>query len=329
MLATDLTCVALPRWIEVVPDTDWAACTEELASLPPHRIVVLSSDEPLPAESAATLEAATLTLAPDGPGQMTIPALPGDIERITKSILSNPGAASTLAALLRVTSQANPADGVAAEAFAYSALLAGPEHRKWLGARATQDLHRVDRSPSSGEQIAMCRDDGKLTITLNRPHLHNAFGRVMRDQLVSALDLALLDESVSSIELRGAGKSFCAGGDLLEFGTTPDVVTALQVRLEQNVGLRIDRLGSRVSAHLHGACIGAGLEIPAFAGHVVAEPGTWFQLPELSMGLVPGAGGTVSVTRRIGRWRTAYLALTGNRIGSAEAARWGLVDGVR
>jgi enoyl-CoA hydratase len=83
-----------------------------------------------------------------------------------------------------------------------------------------------------------------------------------------------------------------------------------------------------MTVEVHGACIGAGVELPSFAGHVVAAPDAFFQLPELSMGLVPGAGGTVSLTRRIGRYRTAYLALSGARIDAPTAARWGLVDAV-
>ena len=63
----------------------------------------------------------------------------------------------------------------------------------------------------------------------------------------------------------------------------------------------------RVHAELHGTCLGAGIELPAFAGRVVAWPDTTFRLPEVAMGLVPGAGGTVSLPRRIGRQRTAWL----------------------
>ncbi len=66
--------------------------------------------------------------------------------------------------------------------------------------------------------------------------------------------------------------------------------------------------------------------MPAFARRVLARPDLSVRLPELSMGLVPGAGGTVSLPRRIGRWRTEYLALTGEPIGLATALDWGLVD---
>ena len=74
--------------------------------------------------------------------------------------------------------------------------------------------------------------------------------------------------------------------------------------------------------------LGSGLEMAAYCGRVQASPDTVFGLPELSLGLIPGAGGTVSITRRIGRWRTAYLVLSGSRIDPATALRWGLVDAV-
>lgn len=64
----------------------------------------------------------------------------------------------------------------------------------------------------------------------------------------------------------------------------------------------------------------------AFCGRVQSRPDAVFGLPELALGLIPGAGGTVSVTRRIGRWRTAYLVLSGKTIDPQTALRWGLVD---
>jgi enoyl-CoA hydratase/carnithine racemase len=70
------------------------------------------------------------------------------------------------------------------------------------------------------------------------------------------------------------------------------------------------------------------LEMAAYCGWVQAHPDTVLGLPELSLGLLPGAGGTVSVTRRIGRWRTAYLVLSGRTIDAQTALRWSLVDDV-
>ena len=150
----------------------------------------------------------------------------------------------------------------------------------------------------------------------------------MRDQLVEAFGLAAVDTAIGEVHLRGAGPDFCAGGDLDEFGTFPDPATAHLVRLQQSVGRSIASVAGRVTAHLHGACVGSGIELPAFAGTVLATPTARISLPEVGLGLVPGAGGTVSITRRIGRHRTARLALTGEVLDAATAQAWGLVDAV-
>ena len=82
--------------------------------------------------------------------------------------------------------------------------------------------------------------------------------------------------------------------------------------------------GRRITAK----CWAVGLRWPPIAGTSGAHPDATIGLPELALGLIPGAGGTVSITRRIGRWRTAYLVLSGQRIDAATALRWGLVDAV-
>jgi enoyl-CoA hydratase/carnithine racemase len=84
-----------------------------------------------------------------------------------------------------------------------------------------------------------------------------------------------------------------------------------------------------VRVEVHGACVGAGIELPAFARRVVARSDAFFQLPEVAMGLVPGAGGTVSIPRRVGRQRAAYLCLSAVRLDAETALAWGLVDEIR
>ena len=142
------------------------------------------------------------------------------------------------------------------------------------------------------------------------------------------LEVARADGSITSVELRGTGPAFCAGGDLDEFGAFADPASAHVVRLEHSVGRALAVLGDRLTAYVHGACYGSGIELPAFAATLVADPDARFALPELELGLVPGAGGTVSLTRRIGRHRTAWLGLTGRAIDAATARSWGLVDRV-
>jgi enoyl-CoA hydratase/carnithine racemase len=74
--------------------------------------------------------------------------------------------------------------------------------------------------------------------------------------------------------------------------------------------------------------VGAGVEVPAAAGRVVAAPDAVFRLPEVAMGLIPGAGGTVSIPRRIGRRRACWLAISGASLDARTALAWGLVDEV-
>lgn len=143
---------------------------------------------------------------------------------------------------------------------------------------------------------------------------------------MAGLEIAELDPSVRETIVRGNGPSFCSGGDLDEFGTTIDGPQSHLLRLQLSGGYAVHRIADRVRFVVHGACIGAGVEVPSFASQVDAHPDAYFQLPELSMGLVPGAGGTVSLVHRIGRWRTAYMALTNRRVDAATALDWGLVD---
>ena len=131
------------------------------------------------------------------------------------------------------------------------------------------------------------------------------------------------------MRLSGNGPSFCSGGDLGEFGSFPDPATAHVTRLTRSPARLAHLLADRLHVHLHGACMGAGIEVPAFARHVTAAPDTRIALPEVALGLVPGAGGTVSIPRRIGRHRTAALALSGSTIDAATALAWGLVDEIR
>lgn len=180
-----------------------------------------------------------------------------------------------------------------------------------------------------GPAVRLQRSDDRLVLTLNRPHVHNAFDARMRDELLDGLAVAAADDSIREVVLEGAGRSFCSGGDLDEFGTFADPASAHLLRLGRSCGGALATLADRVVAQVHGACIGAGAELPGFAGRVVAAPDATFRLPEVAMGLVPGAGGTVSLPRRIGRHRTAWLALTGRSIDAATALAWGLVDDVQ
>lgn len=245
------------------------------------------------------------------------------LDAVAATVEAHPLAAAALALLLRGAGGRALDDGLLAESAAYSALQAGPEFARWRAGRP-----RRARAGAGGDAVALARTGAVLEVTLSRPEVHNALDATMRDQLTEAFHLVAGDPTVTEVHLRGAGPSFCSGGDLDEFGSFPDPATAHLVRLRQSAGRALAAVADRVTAHLHGACVGSGIEIPAFAGTVLAAPSTTVALPEVALGLVPGAGGTVSLPRRIGRHRTARLALTGERIDAATARAWGLVDGL-
>jgi enoyl-CoA hydratase/carnithine racemase len=237
------------------------------------------------------------------------------------AILRHPQAATALVQVIRLGASLEAAQALVVESLAYSTLQGGPEHGEWL---ATRPVRAVDAR--SDPVLRLERDADALWVTLNRPERRNAYSARMRDELVAALELAAADPTVASVHLRGRGPNFCSGGDLAEFGSRPDPSTAHTIRVQRSAGWWINQLQGKVTAHLHGACVGAGIELSAFAGTVEATADATVSLPEVSMGLIPGAGGTASIPRRIGPQRAAWLALTGVRLDASTAQRWGLID---
>lgn len=243
-----------------------------------------------------------------------------DVDEALDTIAMHPQAARSLAVLLRGQPGRSVSDGLAAESAVYSTLQAGGEFARWRA--ANPPALPTDES----EPVVVRRDGDVLTICLNRPHRHNAINAGLRDRLCDALTLAIADDDIRRVELRGNGPSFSSGGDLDEFGSRRDPASAHLIRLTRSPARLIHRLRDRTTAFVHGATFGGGIETAAFAHRVVADPSTSFALPEIGLGLIPGAGGTVSMTRRIGRQRTAALALTGRRINTDVALAWGLID---
>lgn len=238
-----------------------------------------------------------------------------------------PHAAAICDDVLRAVDPNAPARaGVITESLAYSVLQAGPEFAGWLAERGPATV------PDTSEPVLIDRDGDTLLLRFNRPQRHNAFSNAMRAALLDGLAVAAADTAIDEVVLSGAGRSFCSGGDLAEFGGFTDVASAHLARTRHSPALALDaltaRLGARCRADVHGQVLGSGLEMAAFCGRVRAHPEAVLGLPELNLGLIPGAGGTVSITRRIGRWRTGYLILSGRTIDASTALRWGLVDEV-
>jgi Enoyl-CoA hydratase/isomerase len=274
---------------------------------------------------------ATFTLTEDDTDDrraITVLSVSDALAELTKRCERWPQSAAVCDDVLRsIDPKAPTRAGVITESLAYSTLQAGPEFARWLAERGPATL------PDIPDPVQASRDGDRLDVRFNRPQRHNAFSTDMRAALLEKLDVARLDPSITEVVLTGNGPSFCSGGDLAEFGTFADPASAHLARTRHSPALVLDeltaRLGRNCRADVHGQVLGSGLEMAAYCGWLRAHPDAVLGLPELSLGLIPGAGGTVSITRRIGRWRTAYLVLSGHTIDTARALRWGLIDEVQ
>lgn len=248
---------------------------------------------------------------------------PVDAAGLARQVLRHPKAAAVTVQLLRILPSLDEQAGLTAESMAYGLLQGSDEHRAWIARRA---------QAASGSQpqgaVAVSRLGGTLAVALVRPRNGNAIDRAMRDQLYEAFALAALDPEIELVRLRGEGRTFSLGAELGEFGTTTDPATAHAIRALSLPARMLARIADKFEVHVEGACIGAGLEMAAWGRRVTASPNAWFQLPELAMGVLPGAGGCVALTRRIGRQRTALMVLSGKRFSARQALDWGLVDAI-
>jgi hypothetical protein len=245
------------------------------------------------------------------------------LHAILQNIERAPIAAMTLVQLLRSTQGLAIEPALTVESLAFSTLQAGLEFKHWLAERKKP---RPSTTVNPEAAVLIDRHDDILELRLNRPERLNVLSCEMRDALVEALDLAATDPDIRSVIVSAAGRCFSAGGDLNEFGDAPDPAIAHTIRSVRLPAASLARCAKRVTFLVHGACIGAGIEIAAFGARVQAKTDAFFQLPEINFGLIPGAGGCVSIPRRIGRQRTAYLALSACKLDAPTALEWGLID---
>jgi enoyl-CoA hydratase len=286
---------------------DLAACPDHLRidALPPFPLIGLGNPaHPLAGALDAMIEP------------------PISVDMLVRQVRRTPKAAAVAMQLLRSVEGLPSGRALPLESLCYGLLQGSAEHAAWLASRAPA------APPIRAGNLFAERRGPILFLTLDRPWARNAIDRALRDQLVEAFTLAALDGDVSAIKLRAVGAAFSVGGDLQEFGTSRDPASAHLIRSRSLPALALGDRSEILDVHVQGACVGAGLEIAAFAGRLTAAVDAWFQLPELAMGLIPGAGGCVSVPRRIGRQRTGLMILSGRRINAATALRWGLIDAI-
>ena len=240
---------------------------------------------------------------------------------LARQVLARPNAAAAIVQLLRILPGLSPDDGLTAESMAYGLLQGSSEHRAWIAAQPAPAERLSGR-------VGVTRTGDRLLVEFDNAGNGNAIDRTMRDALYEAFTLAALDRRIVRVSLRGKGRTFSLGAELGEFGTTNDPATAHAIRALTLPSRALARIADRLDVHVQGGCVGAGLELAAWGKHVTAAPGAWFRLPELAMGILPGAGGCVSLTRRIGRQRTALMVLSGKRLSANVALGWGLIDAI-
>jgi hypothetical protein len=282
---------------------------------------------------APLVAALDLTLVPAGAvladaAQVGVVDPPAALADLAARVADTPRAATVLTRLLRWTGGLPAAAALEAESLALAALVGSAEHRQWRAGGRGRGPHRLP-APVPGPAVLVEHGGEVLRLTLARPERRNAWGRELREALVAALRAAEQDERVARVVLDGAGPAFCAGCDLDDPDhPDDDPVAAHLARTSDGVAPLLSRLAPRLLVELRGACTGPGIALAAWAGRVTAALDTRIRLPEVAAGLLPGTGGTVSVPRRIGRWRTLYLALSGEEVDAGTALAWGLVDEV-
>ncbi|MDN7928155.1 3-hydroxyacyl-CoA dehydrogenase NAD-binding domain-containing protein [Burkholderia vietnamiensis] len=176
-------------------------------------------------------------------------------------------------------------------------------------------------APARAGCVTHERRDALLVVTIDHPPV-NALSAEVRRGLADALDVAQADHAVRAVLIVGAGRNFIAGADIREFGKPP-VPPSLP-----DVCERIESSAKPVVVALHGATLGGGLEVALAAHYRLALPGATLGLPEVTLGLLPGAGGTQRTPRLIGAKAALDLMLTGRHASAEEARALGLVDRV-
>ncbi len=172
--------------------------------------------------------------------------------------------------------------------------------------------------------------EGIRTITINRPDQLNALNRATIDELDRALSEADTDRNVRVLIITGSGpKAFVAGADIKEFAHfSVEEGRALSADGQRKLFDHVERMSKPVIAAVNGFALGGGLEL-AMSCHIrVASDNARMGLPEVSLGVIPGYGGTQRLARLVGKGKAMEMIFTAGMIEADEALQWGLVNHV-
>ena len=189
------------------------------------------------------------------------------------------------------------------------------------------------KKPAEGPLVLTERQGSALVITLNRPDKLNAINEALATQMSEALDAAEADREVLAVVLQGNERSFCAGADLSGFSDAPEhrydnYRARYNQRKTRLVFRHLQSYTKPVISAVEGFCLGGGLEMAMFGDIIIAGEGAQFALPEARHSLIPGAGGTQNLPRRVGAAMAKELMWTARRISAAEAKEIRLVNHV-
>lgn len=177
---------------------------------------------------------------------------------------------------------------------------------------------------ASFENILTERRGKTALITLNRPKALNALCQALMDELTRAVEEFEADNSIAVIVLTGSEKAFAAGADIKEMAPKNFMDVYKEDFITRNWE-RISRCRKPVIAAVAGYCLGGGCELAMMCDFIIAADTAKFSQPEITIGTIPGAGGTQRLTRSVGKAKAMELCLTGRMMDAVEAERAGLV----
>ena len=169
-------------------------------------------------------------------------------------------------------------------------------------------------------QLVQTRRDGEVAVIIVDNPPVNALKYEVRAGILEGVTKASTDAGVAAIVIASAGRTFIAGADITEFGKPPKAPSLIDVIAA------IDEVKKPVIAAMHGTPLGGGLEITLACHFRVAAPDTRLGLPEIKLGLIPGAGGTQRLPRLVGVEKALDMILSGNPIPAQDALSVGLID---
>ena len=175
-------------------------------------------------------------------------------------------------------------------------------------------------------ELIVSRQQQVLLLTLNRPAARNALNNALLMQLVNELEAAATDTSISVCVITGNARYFAAGADLNEMAEKDLAATLNDTRPQ--LWARLQAFNKPLIAAVNGYALGAGCELALLCDVVVAGENARFGLPEITLGIMPGAGGTQRLIRSVGKSLASKMVLSGESITAQQAQQAGLVSDV-